>query len=454
MANLTLEKMAAGGMRDQLGGGFHRYSTDARWQVPHFEKMLYDNALLALDYLEASQATGRTDFARVTRETLDDLVGTFGAASGGFYSATDADSPAPDGRREEGRYFTWTPLEVAQVLGPEAKLADAALGVTPGGQVGGRSVLRVALTAEAVAKQLGLPEASAAGRLEKAKSALSKARAKRPPPRRDEKVLAAWNGLAISALARAGLALPDASYTGRAARAADFVLSHLVRDGRLMRSDGGAHRGYLDDHAFVIAGLLDLYEATGALRWLQQAIALDDTLAQHFEDRAGGGYFQTADDDERLLARVKPAEDGALPTGNSVEALNLLRLYELTGRAPYLARAERTLGAFGGTLAATPVALTEMLLALDWLTVSPKEIVIVTPGPRAQAEPFLARLRGRFLPDQVLVVVPAAEVAAQSKLVPLLEGRVAQHGKVTAYVCKRRVCGLPATDPDAFAAQL
>ena len=456
MATLTLEKMARGGMYDHVGGGFHRYSTDARWLVPHFEKMLYDNALLAVAYLEGYQATGREDFARVAREILRYVERDMTSPEGAFYSATDADSLTPAGEREEGWFFTWTPDELQTVLEIErARVVGAYYGVTPRGNFEGRSILHVPRPLPDVARELGLPAERVGAVVEEARDVLYAARARRPPPLRDEKILAAWNGLMISAHARAALVLGEASYAQQAARAADFVLTRMREEGRLLRSymDGQArHNGYLDDYAFLVAGLLDLYEATGEARWLEESIALDGTLETLYEDQEHGGYFMTSDDHEKLLAREKPAYDGAEPSGNSVQALNLLRLHELTTQDRYRRRAERTLRAFGERLSQAPAALSEMLLAADFHLDTPREVVIVTPTAREEAEPFLARLRSTFLPNSVLAIAAeGADLAAQARLIPLLEGKVARDGRATAYVCERRICKLPTSDPTAFA---
>jgi uncharacterized protein YyaL (SSP411 family) len=458
MATQTLAQMAAGGIHDQVGGGFHRYATDPEWLVPHFEKMLYDNALLALAYLEAYQASGRDDFAAVARDILRDADRDMSLADGGFASATDADSAGPDGRRREGWFFTWTPVEITAALGPEAaRRVIAAYGVTAAGNFEGRNILHQARATDAIAQELGITPAALRESLAAAREPLYAARARRPPPLRDDKVLAAWNGLMIAALARAALVLDDAAYAHRAARAAEFVLGRMRVDGRLRRSfAGGAahHDAYLADYACMIAGLLDLYEATGERRWLDQSIALDRVLADHYED-AAGGFFATSDDHETLLAREKPADDGAEPSGNSVQALNLLRLYELTTDDRYRQRAERTLRAFARPLTDAPTSLAEMLLALDFAAGEPREIVIVVPHGRDEAAPFLAELRRQFVPNRVLVVaVEGQDLAHQAERVPLLTGKVPVGGRATAYVCKRRVCALPTSDPAVFAKQL
>ncbi|MFN2427948.1 MAG: thioredoxin domain-containing protein [Candidatus Binatia bacterium] len=458
MATTTLEKMAAGGMYDQVGGGFHRYSTDARWLVPHFEKMLYDNALLAVAYLEAHQATGREDFARVVREILRYVEREMTSPDGAFYSATDADSLTPSGHREEGWFFTWTPAEVDAVLDAEqARVVKAYYAVTDGGNFEGRNILNTPQRLDEVANQLKLSPERMRELLEAAKARLYQARTKRPAPLRDDKILVAWNGLMISAYARAAETLNEPRYAAIAERAAGFVLGNMRANGRLLRShkDGAAqHNAYLDDYAFFIAALLDLYETTGDTRWLREAVALDDVLARHYEDEQGGGFFMTSDDHEELLAREKPGYDGAEPSGNSVQALNLLRLHELTTNDAYRKRAERTLKAFGTILGRAPAALSEMLLAVDFLTDAPKEIIIVAPESRSEARPFLDHLRANFLPNRVVVVVPESALQAHIDLVPLVEGKVAQDGRTTAYVCERRVCELPTSDPATFAKQI
>jgi len=456
MAAQTLEKMAGGGVYDHVGGGFHRYSTDERWLIPHFEKMLYDNALLAMAYLEGYQATGRADFVRVAREILRYVERDMTSPEGAFYSASDADSLAPNGEREEGSFFTWTPDAIRAALGGErARVVVAYYGVTAGGNFEGRSILHVPRVLADVARSLGLAPERVRALVEESKDALYLARGKRPHPLRDEKILAAWNGLMIGAHARAALVLADERYAQRATRAAEFVLTRMRRDGRLFRSykDGKArHDAYLDDYAFLIAGLLDIYEATGESRWLQEALSLDATLEKLFEDEQHGGYFMTSKDHESLLAREKPAYDGAEPSGNSVQALNLLRLHELTTQDRYRVRAERLLRAFGARLTEAPAALSEMLLAADFHLDTPKEVVIVAPTSRKDAEPLLAKLRSTFLPNRVLAVaVQGGDIAGQSRLVPLLQGKAVREGRATGYVCEERVCRLPTSNPEVFA---
>ena len=447
MLTKTLDAMAAGGLHDQLGGGFHRYSTDARWRVPHFEEMLYDNAQLVVLYLEAFQLTGEQRFVEVARGVLGWLDREMSAPGGGFASATDADSPGPDGKREEGRFFTWTPAELREALGP-ARGASAALcfGVTAGGDLEGRSVLHLDERASA-APAVGAPACEAL------RPELLAARAKRPPPLRDDKVIAAWNGLAISAFARGALVLGAPALAARATRAAEFVLGPMRPGGRLRRSFRAGVPGQpatLDDHAFVIQGLLDLYEATHAPRWLEAALGEQRVLDAHFADPRGG-WFLSADDSEALLAREKPAYDGAEPAGNSVAALDALRLAELQSDDALRARGEGALRALAGKL---NLAMPALLAALDFSSGQPLEIVLVAPagGSAAALEEVVRRT---FVPNHVLAVASEGEdLTAQRKLVPLLEGKKALGGKATAFVCRGRVCKLPTTDPRVLKAQL
>ncbi len=460
MASLSLEKIAAGGIRDHVGGGFHRYATDRRWLVPHFEKMLYDNALLAMDYVEAWQVTGREDFAAVAREILRYVDRELTAPGGGFYSATDADSLAPGGEREEGRFFTWTPGEIEAVLGqPEAAAVIAYYGVTPGGHLDGRSVLHSWRDPAQVAAELGTTQARLLATLERARPRLYGARLQRSAPLRDEKILAGWNGLMISALARSAFALGEPAYAGAAARSADFVLGEMRVDGRLRRfyRDGrAAGPAFLEDYAFLIAGLLDLYEVAPDPRWLRESRALQGILDAYYADREGGGYFRGADDQERLLAREKPGQDSAVPSGNGVEALNLLRLAEFTGEARYAEQAALIFSAFHESLTRNPTGSSELLLALDYHLDTPKEIILVRPrAGDGDLGTLLAPLRRSYVPNRVLAVVKQGpELAAHSAQVPMLAGKVARDGRVTAYVCENRVCRFPTTDPAVFSEQI
>ena len=458
MTTLTLERMAAGGMHDHVGGGFHRYSTDEAWLVPHFEKMLYDNALLALTYLETAQATGRAEFADVARDIFRYVERDMTSPEGGFYAAGDADSVGPDGEMGEGWFFTWTPDEIEAVLGPERSPAVLAYyGVTDEGNFDGRTVLHTPRAVDEVALELGLAADTVRASLEESRERLYAARAERPAPLRDEKILTAWNGLMISALARGAQTLGEPEYATRAARAASLVLDRIDADGRLPRDVAAADHqtGYLDDYAFFIGGLLDLFETTGETRWLEAALALDRILEDEFEDPEEGGYFMTAGADLGLLAREKPLYDDAEPSGNAVQLLNLVRLHEFTTDDRYRQRTARALGAFASVLTSSPAAAAEMLLAVDFHLDTVKEIILVTPSTRAEAAPFLERLAGTFLPNRILAVaVEGPDLETQAAVVPLMEGKYAIGGVATAYVCEHRICDLPTTDPEVFAEQI
>jgi uncharacterized protein YyaL (SSP411 family) len=442
MAVFTLERMAAGGLHDQLGGGFHRYSTDAEWLVPHFEKMLYDNALLAVAYAEAWQVTGRADLARVTRQTLDYLLRDLAAPEGGFYSATDADSEG-----EEGLFFTWKGRELREVLGAEAEAFMAFHGASDEGNFEGRNILWVPR-----------PDEAEWVRFAPARARLHALRERRPKPLRDEKVLAGWNGLAVSALAVGGQALAEPRYVEAAARAAGFVLERMTRGGRLQRCWRGGEAGvpaFLSDHAFLAQGLLDLFEATFDPRWLAAAVDVSERLETLFGDPEGGGWWSTATDHERLLVREKPTHDGAEPSGASVAALNALRLETFTTDPRWRERGERALRHYRGTLDEQPLAMSELLLALDAATDVPREVVLVWPPDAPAPEGFLEVLRRTFLPNRALVGAaqgPALDRVAA--VAAIAAGKLAVSGQPTAYVCERGACHLPAISPEKLASQL
>ncbi len=460
MVTVTLEHMAIGGIYDQVGGGFHRYSTDGHWLVPHFEKMLYDNAQLVPIYLEAYQVTGRERFREVATDTLRYVAREMTSPEGAFFSATDADSPAPSGQQREGYFFTWTPREIEQLLGSErSRPVVAYYGVTERGNFGSRNILSTPRSYAEVASELhmtapALEQAVAAGR-----QRLYAARSRRPAPLRDDKVVTSWNGLMVSAFARAALVLDDPEFAEYARRAADFALKKLrTDDGRLLRSckDGRAEQeGFLDDYAFFVQGLLDLFEATSEGRWLRQAIALQGALDRHFWDGEAGGYFMTSDAHEALLARDKPTYDGAEPSGNSVALMNLLRLATVTTRPEYRERAQNGLAAFSQHLVSAPDASPKMLCALEYSLDQPLEVFVVKRAPEANPGPLVSRFRRTYLPNRVFALVTEGEdLDRLARLVPLIEGKSAVRGEVTAFVCQRGVCQLPTSDPAAFERQL
>ena len=447
MATLTLERMAAGGIYDQLGGGFHRYATDAQWLLPHFEKMLYDNALLVVAYAEAFQFTGRADFARVARETCDYMLREMRDGEGAFYSATDADSEG-----DEGRFFVWTGDEIRRELDALGNHETTRLflehyDVRANGNWEGRTVLNVPR-----------PDEARWAALAEARARLHEVRKRRVAPLRDDKILAAWNGLTISGLAVAGRILDEPRYLAAAAQAADFVLTHLRNaDGELQRSfkDGQArHAAFLDDHAFLTAGLIDLYEASFDPRWLAEALSLAETGERLFADPAGGWYMSSTRH-ETLIAREKPAYDGAEPSGTSVALMNALRLGVFTGDDRWRQLAERGLRAHAETLRERPIAMTEALLALDFLADTPREIALVWPdGAEDAAAPLLSALRRSYLPSRAIAAGPESAMETLGRTVSFVRGKVSQAGRPTAYVCRRGRCDLPVTDAAAFEAQL
>ena len=442
MAVHTLERMAAGGIHDQVGGGFHRYAVDEFWLVPHFEKMLYDNALLTLAYAEAWQVTGRADFARVVRTTLDYVLREMTAPEGAFWSATDADSEG-----EEGRFFVWSEGEIRQILKDEAPRFIAFHGVTRRGNFEGQNVLSVPRPDEREWEAL-------AG----AREILRLEREDRPHPLLDDKILAAWNGLMISAMAVGGRVLSEPRFVEAAARAAAFALDRLRVNGRLQRSyrDGRTSGpGFLEDQAFLVQGLLDLFESTFEPRWLGAALDLAGQCEELFADREGGGWFRTGPDHERLVAREKPGHDGAEPSGASVALLDVLRLHSFTGDDRWRQVADRALRAHASVLAQQPAALHEMLLALDFLTDAPPEIVLAWPEAAPPPSGMLDLLRRTFLPNRVLAGAAAGAAAeALGRVAPVARGKVAVDGLPTAYVCERGACQLPATDEASLAARI
>jgi uncharacterized protein YyaL (SSP411 family) len=459
MVTTTLDKMAEGGIYDHVGGGFHRYSTDAQWLVPHFEKMLYDNAQLAVVYLEAWQLTGEPAYQRVAREILDYVAREMSAPEGGFYSATDADSPTPAGHDEEGWFFTWTPDELEQLLGPDdAAIVSAAYGVTDRGNFEGRNILHRVKTDREVGTALRASPKHVHEVLASARRTLYEARALRPPPIRDEKIIAAWNGMMITAFARAGWALDEARYTAVASRAAGFVLGTMrAEDGALVRTYREGKKGsssFLDDYASMVGACLDLYEATGNVTWLDNAIELQTDQEARYLDTQSGGYYLTSNEAEALLVREKPAYDQAVPSGNSVAAANLLRLHDYTGDQKWRSAAERLFASSSFRVTRSPNGFPMLLAALDHYYDTPLEIAIVAPLQREEGSPLAGRLREAFVPNKAFAVLTDAEAAKQVDQVPWLEGKRAMGAKTTAYVCERGRCDLPTSNPAVFRKQI
>ncbi|HXH20511.1 MAG TPA: thioredoxin domain-containing protein [Dehalococcoidia bacterium] len=441
----TLRRMALGGMYDQVGGGFHRYATDAVWLVPHFEKMLYDNALLARVYLDAYRVTGLGFYRRVSTETLDYVLREMTHPDGGFYSTQDADSEGA-----EGKFFVWTPEEIAAALEDDAEIIARYFGVTDEGNFEGRNILHVPVPAEEFAALHGMEEQDFDEVLRRAKAKLYEARERRVHPGRDEKVLTAWNGMMMRSLAEAGALLGSERYLEAAARNADFILANLFEDGRLLRSwkDGRAKlRGYLEDYALLIDGLLATYEATFELRYLRRALELADDMVRLFWDDGVQGFFDTATDHETLIARPRDFFDNATPSGTSVAADVMLRIAVLTGDTDRERRAVACLRALAPVVQRAPSGFGRLLTALDFHLRPIREVAVIWPERPEQARPILDVLRESYRPD---VVLAGAREGEGGDLTPLLEGRVAAGGQATAYVCERFVCQAPATDPDAL----
>jgi len=474
MAIDTLAAMARGGLYDHLGGGFHRYSVDAAWHVPHFEKMLYDQAQLAVSYLEAYQVSGDRTLARVARETLDYVLRDLtDPASGAFYSAEDADSEEAGDRRleaggeaREGAFYVWSYEETRSVLGSDADVFCYHYGVRPEGnaqdphgELAGKNVLHQVHTVEETAAHFGRPASEAAELLERSRAALGAARDRRPRPYRDDKVICAWNGLMISALARAAQILDEPRYLEAARRAARFVASRMWEgaDGTLARRfrDGetGAE-GVLEDYVFFADGLIELYQAGFELEWLRLARRLTQRSIELFWDAEAGGFFETTGRDPSVLLRLKDDYDGAEPAGNSIAALNLARLADMLDISDWRQRADQTVQAFAQRLSQQPEALPRMLAAFQYLSGGGMQIVVAGESGQAGVGALLKTIRERFLPDKVVML---ADTAARNELggeVPSLRGMLPGGGGPVAYVCRQFTCGRPVSDAAALAAVL
>jgi hypothetical protein len=440
--------MACGGIYDQLGGGFHRYATDAVWLVPHFEKMLYDNAQLARLYLHAWQVTADESYRRVVTETLDYVAREMRDEGGGFFSAQDADSEG-----EEGAFFVWTPAEIRAVAdracadpAGDTALFMAAFGVEPGGNFEGKSILHAAQGHAEVARRHGMTVAEAEARLENLRGALFESREQRVKPGLDDKVLASWNGLMLGAFAEAARVLGRDDYLSIAEKNATFVLAHMrTADGRLLRTWKGGRaklNGYLEDYAHYADGLLELYQTTFAPRWFHAARDLGDAILEHFAD-PDGGFFDTSDDHEVLLLRPKGVQDGAVPSGGAMAASVLLRLAEYTGEGRYADAAEGALAAQQPLMARAPHGLAHWLAALDFMLAPPQGLAIIGDDPG----PLLAVARACYRPNLVV----AAGASGQDLGIALLEGREALDGKATAYLCRQFSCERPVSNPEELA---
>ena len=441
---LTLEKMARGGIYDHLGGGFARYSTDERWLVPHFEKMLYDNALLTSVYVEAFQATGDQGFAQVARESLDYVLRRMTGEEGGFFSTEDADSEG-----EEGKYYVWTLDEIRQVLGQDRGETFAYVyDVSESGNWEGHNILNLPRPISQAAKLLSRDEAGLSAELAEDRAKLLSVRDRRVPPAKDTKVLVSWNGLMIAALAVAGRALMDSRYLPAAARAAGFILDQMrVDDGRLLHTykDGKARlNAYLDDYANLIDGLTRLYETTGEPRWIDAALDLSRVMIDEFADAEQGGFYYTGKSHETLIARTKDLFDNATPSGNAMAATALLRLGALTGRDDLRQAGRRALEAVKVVIENTPSAAGQSLVALDFELSPIREIAAIAGAEEQELWSALDLLYGGlFLPHAVVAPATAKQAVALTGRMPLLAHRPARDHSLTTYICQNFVCQEP-----------
>jgi uncharacterized protein YyaL (SSP411 family) len=449
---LTCRQMANGGIYDQLGGGFSRYSVDAYWLVPHFEKMLYDNALLSRLYLETYQATGDTFYRRIAEETLDYVLRDMTSEEGGFYSAEDADSEG-----EEGKFYVWTPEELEAILDPEeASLAARYWDVTERGNFEGKNILHVTRPPEAVADEFGLSTEELWARIATIRAKLFAVREERVRPGRDEKILAAWNGLMLRSFALAARVTGREDYRKAAIKNATFIVEKLKEDGRIHRSykDGRARfNGYLEDYAMVADGLLALYEATFETRWLVEADALLDAVSELFWDEEKRVFYDTPADHEELLTRPRDVYDNAAPSGTSVATEVLLKLALFLDRSDYRQRAEDVLEELAGGMEKVPSGFGRLLCALDLSISETREVAIVGDPEAPDTRDLLETVYSGYLPNKV-VAGRGPDDEEAGGLIPLLAHRPAREGKATAYVCVHYACQTPTADPEELSRQL
>ena len=474
MALFTLRKMAAGGMHDHIGGGFHRYSVDRYWHVPHFEKMLYDQAQLALAYLDASQITRDRQYEAVARDILDYVARDMTSKEGGFFSAEDADSPVVagigdpgHGQTAEGAFYVWTKKEIDAALGDAAEIFDFHYGVQahgnapegsdPHDEFRGKNILIERHTISETAQRFKKKEEEIAKFLAQSREKLFAIRVKRPRPHLDDKIIAAWNGLMISAYARAAQVLDDSRYLEIATRAANFLRRNLYeqkskllyRNYREGRSD---IEGFADDYAFVIKALLDLYEASFDIEWLKLAVQLQETQDRLFFDEKNGGYFSTSGKDASVFLRMKDDNDGAEPAASSVAALNLLRLSQVRDDPQLTERARKTIDAFATTLSHFPSAMPQMLVALDFSLSKPRQIVIAGKKDAPETKALLKEVHRHFLPKTILLLADGSDgqkyLGEKNEAIRTMS---TVEKKSAAYVCENFTCKAPVTDSNKLA---
>jgi hypothetical protein len=472
MVLLTLRAMALGGMRDHLGGGFHRYSVDGDWRVPHFEKMLYDQAQLVLAYVEGAQVTGQSFYADVAADTIDYVLRDMTDKDGGFHSAEDADSIPPEragdpaAHKTEGAFYIWRDEEIGEALGDDADFFRLRFGVQPDGNAPSdphnefthKNLLYRARTIEEIASMTQRPQEEIAGALARARGAMLAIRARRPRPHLDDKVLTAWNGLMIAALARASRVLPDgARYLPPARRAADFLRARLWSAGTLLRryrNGDAAIPGYAEDYAYLIFGLLELFQAEGDPRDLEWALALQRRQDELFWDPADGGWFSTTGEDRTVLLRLKEDYDGAEPAPSSVAVLNVLTLSHLTNDPSMTEKIEKTLGRFGERLMQAGRAVPMMLAALSTYHAGMTQVVLAGPRDRDDMQALLDVARSQYRPTTLTIQVDPARHEALAAMLPWLAAMRMRDGKATAYVCRDFACQAPTSDPHVLQAAL
>jgi hypothetical protein len=448
----TLRAMRWGGMYDQVGFGFHRYSTDTRWLVPHFEKMLYDNAGLAIAYTEMYQLTGEAEWRTVAEEIFTYVLRDMTSPEGGFYSAEDADSEG-----EEGTFYVWSPQEIDQVVGAElGALVRKFWSVTPGGNFEGHSIPFMSRSLAEFAAAEGQSTESVRDDLEQARQLLFEHREGRIHPLKDDKQLVSWNGFMIAAMAKAAQAFAEPRYTEAATKAADFILAKLRnQDGRLLRRyrDGEAKiTGFCEDYAYLVWGLIELYEATFETRYLAEAQTLTDDMLRLFWDDARGGLYFTGTDGENLLVRSKEYNDGALPSGNSVAAMNLIRLGRMTGKTEYEERADALLKSFAQQFSSSPINYLQAWWAVDF-AVGPAQEIVVAADSKAGLTNLADAVRARYLPRKVLLATSADDPQAVA-LAPFLKMMGPINGQPAAYVCRNFQCETPVTTTEALIQRL
>ncbi|MCJ7608524.1 thioredoxin domain-containing protein [Candidatus Bathyarchaeota archaeon] len=458
MVEETLRTMRLGGIFDQVGFGFHRYSTDPMWLVPHFEKMLYDQAMIGVAYTETYQATGSPDYGKTAQETFDFVLRELTSPGGGFYSGIDADSEG-----EEGKYYLWTKKDVRDALTEdESELACSLFNIAENGNFeesvrkkSKQNILHLDEALPVKAGRLSIPVGDLEARLEQIRLKLLAARDRRVRPSIDDKILTDWNGLMITALARGAQVYGRSDYLDAARKASAFVLSEMRdRQGRLLHRyrDGEAKiNGFLDDYSYFISGLIELYETSFDVDYLEKALELNEDMINRFWDKEGGGFFFTPDDAENILGRTREERDGAYPSGNSIAALNLLRLARMTGRTDLEEKVSLTMRSLSRNVLGSPMAYSQLLSALAYAIGPSYEVVIVGKSSSQDTQTMLQALNSRFLPNKVVLLRPLGDEAAETRITRFSEfiGMLqTKEQKATAFVCRNHACELPTTDPD------